>query len=468
MTPSSVRKILLPLLIVAIVVAIAVGWWTRDPSPATISVRHPDKALSIAVAGDVLSRPSLLKQGDRNALARVRDIITTSSVGLANLETTLFVSSDQTKIAAQARLPYGTHEDARQLRSMGFQTLSLANNHCWDFGADGRRATTTALETAGVLHAGSGEDLEGARAAAFIGESPRRVAVVSVAASAAAASRATRSRTDIKGRPGINPLRYSAVVTVDPRTYDLLKGSALDSSRGAAVAEEFTVEGRTIRKGETTGVEVRADREDVADILATIAAARKQADVVVLAVHSHEPSNHSQEPAEFVRGFARQAIDAGASIVVGHGPHQLRGIEVYKHGAILYSVGNLFFDPQALDAKTMDLYDKGVNLDGLALGTVTNAEADRAVSFEADQWWESVIGIATFDDEQRLISLELHSLDLGAGLPLAERGTPRLSNGDRARAIGGRVERLSRPFGTTINVDPATGIIRVVLPSATR
>jgi len=42
-----------------------------------------------------------------------------------------------------------------------------------------------------------------------------------------------------------------------------------------------------------------------------------------------------------VRAFAHTAVDAGADLVLGSGPHVLRGIEVYRGRAIAYSLGNL-------------------------------------------------------------------------------------------------------------------------------
>ncbi len=41
-----------------------------------------------------------------------------------------------------------------------------------------------------------------------------------------------------------------------------------------------------------------------------------------------------------LRGFARAVVDAGADLVLGHGPHVLRGMEIYKDRLIAYSLGN--------------------------------------------------------------------------------------------------------------------------------
>ncbi|MDR2505068.1 MAG: CapA family protein [Oscillospiraceae bacterium] len=54
------------------------------------------------------------------------------------------------------------------------------------------------------------------------------------------------------------------------------------------------------------------------------------------------------------RNIGRAAIDAGADIVVGHHPHIIQGIEIYKDKYILYSLGNLVFggnrDPEDRDS----------------------------------------------------------------------------------------------------------------------
>jgi len=45
-----------------------------------------------------------------------------------------------------------------------------------------------------------------------------------------------------------------------------------------------------------------------------------------------------------VREFAHTCIDAGADLILGHGPHILRGIELYRNKLIVYSLGNFIFD----------------------------------------------------------------------------------------------------------------------------
>jgi len=90
----------------------------------------------------------------------------------------------------------------------------------------------------------------------------------------------------------------------------------------------------------------RAQRMDVAGepqrILADIAGARSRADLVIVSVHWGEEFV-CRPSAEQVRQ-AREMVDGGAHIVLGHHPHILQGVERYKGAVIAYSLGNFIFD----------------------------------------------------------------------------------------------------------------------------
>jgi hypothetical protein len=83
-----------------------------------------------------------------------------------------------------------------------------------------------------------------------------------------------------------------------------------------------------------------------------ITLAKQRANVVVAFVHAgaegadqiHTPTGDEVafgEDRGSVRGFAHAAIDAGADLVLGSGPHVMRGMELYKHRLVAYSMGNL-------------------------------------------------------------------------------------------------------------------------------
>jgi hypothetical protein len=91
---------------------------------------------------------------------------------------------------------------------------------------------------------------------------------------------------------------------------------------------------------------------DDARVRALIERAAEQADVVVAFLHAgaegsdktHVPRSPESAFGEYrgdSRRFARVAIDAGADLVLGSGPHVLRGLELYKNRLIAYSLGNL-------------------------------------------------------------------------------------------------------------------------------
>jgi poly-gamma-glutamate synthesis protein (capsule biosynthesis protein) len=414
--------------------------------------------VTVAVTGDALiTRPLSAGDGDAGFTA-VRDLIRHASLALTNLEVNLLgpEEADRARARPLPRWVFGSEREARELRRLGFGVVSQANNHATDYGAEGLAATSRVLDAAGLLHAGAGTDLAHARSPALAGGGARRVAVIAVTSSAKSESRATVSRPDIQGRPGVNALRYTADITADPATFATLKGSMLNAGPPSSETE-LTMFGTRVKRGDRTSVKLVADSRDQEEVLGQIREVRARADVVIVSVYSHEPTNSQDAPADFLRQFARDAIDAGASLVVGHGPHRLRGVEVFRHGAILYSLGNFLYQTEGLDFRAADAYDAGTDLFGLALGTAP-ATAAATSGPDQDAWWESAVAVATFEGG-RLTRLRLHPIDLGAALPMAARGTPRAADRNRSEAILNRLTRLSQPYQTTIRVENLVGVV---------
>jgi len=90
---------------------------------------------------------------------------------------------------------------------------------------------------------------------------------------------------------------------------------------------------------------------DLAEVQAAVALADAEADIVILSFHGGaEGSGARHVPGKLeiawgehrgdVRALARAAIDAGADLVLGHGPHVLRAMEVYRGRLVAYSLGN--------------------------------------------------------------------------------------------------------------------------------
>ena len=407
--------------------------------------------LTIALAGDVLFTGPLGTMERDQAFIAARSAVGSADVALANLDMNLLGAEEalQADARPEPRWPYGSERDAVVLKRLGFDVVTLANDHAGDYGPDAVASTRRILDGIGFLHAGTGADLAAARASASVG----RVAVLAVAASSFPDARATPTRGDIAGRAGVSPLRYSADITVDAATFQTLRDSAAALNAGRPAGErELTMFGTPIKKGDRTSVEFLVNEADEREMLEAIKTARASADVVIVSLHAHEPSNASDEPAAFVVRFARAAIDAGATIVVGHGPHRVRGVEAYKSGVILYSLGNFLYRAERLDFRAANLFDAGADLYQAAIGALGGGPEARASVPDDPAWWESVLAVATVE-AGKVTGIRLIPLDLGADKSLQTRGIPRMASADQSRRLFGRLTELSGVFGTRLRVE---------------
>jgi poly-gamma-glutamate synthesis protein (capsule biosynthesis protein) len=411
------------------------------PPPADVPSTGP---ITIAVAGDTLmTRPISARDPE---FAAVRDFVSRATLAFANLNVNILEEAPPAGGAgALPSWPFARPRDAAALRELGVDVVSLANDHATDYGADGLASTRRALSRAGVLDVGAGPDLAAARRPLFIGRSADgrpRVAVLALAASSTAASRATASRADILGRAGLNPLRYAPDITADPKTFQTLAETASAVGGGGAGGDAISLFGTTIRKGSRTAIEFVVDERDEREIIETIRSASGEAEFVVVSVHSHEPANASAEPAEFLQRFARRAIEAGAHAVVGHGPHRMRGVEAYRGGIILYSVGDFVYQTADVKPGAAGDFDGGADLYARALGAGASRPLDRLSG------GVSLLAQLEFA-EQRLIGVRLEPLEVDTD------GVPRLAAGAKRAEIVEDLTRLSSGSGTVIQTEGA-------------
>lgn len=82
-----------------------------------------------------------------------------------------------------------------------------------------------------------------------------------------------------------------------------------------------------------------AEREHLDRFREDVAALRKQADIVVCSIHW----GLHQEVLDYMTEIAHAAIDAGADVVIGHGPHYCLPVEIYKVKPIYYGLGSFSF-----------------------------------------------------------------------------------------------------------------------------
>lgn len=371
----------------------------------------------------------------------------------------------------------------RDLAAMGFDLVSRANNHTTDFGVRGMRSTDDLLDEAGLVHAGTGNTLAAARAPRFLQTSAGRVSMVAAASRFEVMSRAADPLGQVPGRPGVSALRTTRCVLVTPEQLGQLaiirdaqpEGSVRPSVAAADEKEgSVTLFGTTYLAGPETGAAVgftfsMHDR-DRTEILRSIRQGKQTSDFAVVGMHTHEPGNYSAEPPDFLPLLARQAIDNGADAFVGHGPHQLRGIEIYRRRPVFYSLGNFFFRINTQQPLTPDGYERALASDCRGLddrtGSMTAAEflEHKRVHgvFEERVWYESVVAECRYDRRGNLYDVRLHPIELHwTGARDADRGIPALADEETAERILTRLQQLSEPFGTRIEIEDRVGVIRL-------
>ena len=155
-------------------------------------------------------------------------------------------------------------------------------------------------------------------------------------------------------------------------------------------------------------------------------------------------------------------IDAGADIFVGHGPHVVRGVEMYQGKPILYSLANFIFQNETLERlpnENYEAYDLGP--DAHIADFNDRRYNNDTQGFPAQrEIWESVIAVTNWDMDE-LVSLTLHPITLGFGNSRTVRGRPMLASSDLGRKIIDDIRRLSEPFGTTVVFEDGVGQVMI-------
>jgi poly-gamma-glutamate synthesis protein (capsule biosynthesis protein) len=344
---------------------------------------------------------------------------------------------------------------------MGIDIVGRANNHATDWGVEGLLATNANLDEAGLVHSGTGASLSAARAPAYLDTAQGRVGIVSASSTFTPMSRAADPATGVAGRGGVNYLRTEKIGLISPT--DLAVLARLAGSKGGNTVR---FNGMAYRASTAplpaTGAQMVTHFEinaaDEKANLLSVQQAKENGNFVVFSLHNHENGGNPTIPADFVPDFAHKLIDSGADVFVGHGPHVLRGIEIYKGRPIFYSLGNFAMMNNSLDVIPAEMYEDY----GVAPGTATVPgllQARNAQSFSDNVIFEAVIAVSRFVGGN-VQEVRLYPLDLGTSLKGAGRGVPKLADAVVGRRILERLQKLSAPFGTTITIEKNVGIIR--------
>ncbi len=205
------------------------------------------------------------------------------------------------------------------LQSSGFDVLSVANNHIFDWGREALVDTLDILRAHGIEPIGAGRNLVEAN-----GPYIKKVGDAKIAFFA---------------RTPLYPKSLTATTS-------------------------------------TPGV----GKFDVSEMKQMISDSRKEVDLVVMSLHwGEEYKTHSNESQ---RQMAHEFIDAGAHLIIGHHPHVVQELEQYKGGWIIYSLGNFVFD-QDFSKETMEGEMLEVTLRGTQIEKVTTIKIGISTSSQA-------------------------------------------------------------------------------------
>lgn len=264
---------------------------------------NESRSIRLAAVGDVMLARSVGRHfadapGDFTS-GGVHDVLRSYDIVCANLENPVGTSG-QPCPGQDPNVTFRAHPDTLNvLQSLGVKVVSLGNNHMLDYGEPALLETLEHLDRRGIAWVGAGRNYEEANRPLLMEIGGRRLAFLSHAFIYSVNSRmATRSR------PGISDHRPSRIV-------------------------------ERVRSLTRAGHQV----------------------IVMM----HWGYEYCFYPLPYQMRAARRMIDAGATLVLGHGPHYPQGIEEYRNRQIVYSLGNFIFDEPHKYANRSFIY--GVEID---------------------------------------------------------------------------------------------------------
>ncbi len=386
----------------AAVFAIGIGVWPQSPG------------LTITLAGQSMIRSDIRATGP-SAVPVIASFLK-GDVKFTNFEGTVAEPGQPSDTVPQLRpnggwlAPPGTLDS---LQAVGFNLVSLSNNHAWDLRAVGIQNTLREASKLNLVHAGIGNALDEAVAPGYLHTPKGTVALIGIASGEVAPGGAATPT-----RPGVNELRVD------------------QGSKGNIVG----------LPSDRYGIPLKRNEEDAQRILQSIRTAHQQADLVIVYQHNHiydkpfgtimsEELPERLVPAPWIEKWTHEEVDAGADVVVMHGAPLVQGVEIYHRRPIFYDMGNFIFNlppTSGLDEPII---------------------------------WESVVAHLEYQGKnlQSITFRPIFLNKIGEGQPdvhdghtnnlfLDTRGLPKPATGDQARYILERLADSSRPFGTTVEV----------------
>lgn len=429
--------------------------------------------MTFTAAGDMLVQRRIPEGYE--GFDAVRAQIERGDARYINLETTLHdgeYPGNQFCGGSYLRAPVAVLDD---LKMFGFNMTSFVNNHSFDYGMGGFLATKRAIDAAGLVSAGAGNNLHEAAAPAYLDTKNGRVALIStVSTMESPSAMAGKQSRRIIGRPGVNGLRISEHLQVTAEQLrvirEIAEQSHINAQKDIERAEGYhppLPDGVAVLKdleffvGEQAKYVTHPHPTDMARIEQAIYEAQMQSDYIIVTIHSHELSGDKKEnPSDFLVEFAHRCIDAGAHAVLGHGPHLLRPVEIYNGRPIFYSLGDFVIHNECIPYAPEEMYEKqGLNSDATMRELFCNRSAGYTRGLMRDhRMLESVVPYFEMEDG-KLTYLELMPIELQFDKKVWQSGNPRFS---ASHGIIERLRDMSAPFGCEIEIDSrGFGIVKL-------
>lgn len=383
--------------------------------------------IRISLVGDVMLSKRL-PESYPPYLKEIHELLLSHDCRFGNLETTVHYPEE----GYPESYPGGTYAMMSphaliDLKRLGFNLFNTANNHSMDYSHDGLLATLKYCRNIDIACAGTGKHLGEASHPVYFDCTNGRIALIGITSSFHDSYLAGPQNQDLQGRPGVNPLRHTAIYELDEPDMENLKRIAdktgINSYHNQAIKEGYILQSDNFKFGNfqfKTGKSVTLhtipNKADLKRTIDSVADAKNFADIVIVSIHSHQfkDGNKKLVP-DFIRNFAQECIDAGADIIACHGPHLLRGIELYNNGIIFHGLGNFILQHDQMNITAEEQYMKYGTTRSACIGegeiyNIQTKGNTRGLNIVPDTW-RSVLVSIDCDNEKGKVYLYPVQLD---------------------------------------------------------
>lgn len=412
-------------------------------------------------------------EGGYEGFEAVRNCISQYDVRFSNLEMTFHAREGYPAAFSGGTWAMADPRTLDDMKSFGFNLYNTANNHSCDYSHGGVLATIRNLKDRNMIFAGTGESLADASKPCYLETKNSRIALIGASSTFHESGMAGGQTADMWGRPGLNPLRFETIYHVCRENYikvqELAAVTCVNASAENSIKNGYKnppLEGTmpfgkyTFVLDEQDWIESKPVGTDILRITKEIEEARRQADIVLVSIHAHETdTGNTKVPAMFLERFARECLDTGADAVIGHGPHELRGIEIYKGKPIFYSLGNFIFETETVDLQPYDAYlNRHMPLDTKVGAYMDDRSKNGTAGYGTlpEIWFSVMAGWEMEEGEVK--EIKLYPISLGMERARSQKGVPVMTGDENVLAY---LAELSKPYGTKIEIRNGIGYIRL-------